>query len=64
MATKKRKRSGYLYDIYVPQNSGLADELGSWGWVRVRLQPERASQYQRAGFAVLPAPESIGCRGR
>lgn len=29
--------------VYIPQNSGLRDQLGDWGWVRVTLEFAKAN---------------------
>ena len=36
--------------IYVPQNSGLADELRYWGWYQIKMK--EIEKYQRLGFEV------------
>jgi hypothetical protein len=48
-------KGGYWYMVYIPQNSGMRDSLGVWGWVRLYLNADSAADLQREGFSVLPA---------
>ena len=45
---KRTKRKRKPFDMYVPQSSGMADDLGMWGWVQVTRA--EAHYYYRMGF--------------
>lgn len=46
----KKQIKKVTYYVYVPQNSGLSDEVGFFGWIQVNQ--DKAIYYKNLGFIV------------